>query len=83
MRGFHLLVMMVIGDKVKDTQCGFKVRYCHCITADFNMSSLYHLMSTYIIHIAWRQCNVFETTALVPPDSYSECPCCAISKQCI
>ena len=25
MRGFHLLVMMVIGDSVKDTQCGFKV----------------------------------------------------------
>ncbi|KAL0027389.1 hypothetical protein WJX79_007641 [Trebouxia sp. C0005] len=25
MRGFHLLVMMVIGDKVKDTQCGFKL----------------------------------------------------------
>ncbi len=27
MRGFHLLVMMVIGDKVKDTQCGFKVQF--------------------------------------------------------
>ena len=25
MRGFHLLVLMVIGDSVKDTQCGFKV----------------------------------------------------------
>ena len=25
MRGFHLLVMLVVGDKVKDTQCGFKV----------------------------------------------------------
>lgn len=25
MRGFHLLVMMVIGDRIKDTQCGFKV----------------------------------------------------------
>lgn len=26
MRGFHLLVLLVIGDRVKDTQCGFKVR---------------------------------------------------------
>ncbi|KAL3153055.1 hypothetical protein ABBQ38_012078 [Trebouxia sp. C0009 RCD-2024] len=25
MRGFHILVMMVIGDSVKDTQCGFKL----------------------------------------------------------
>lgn len=25
MRGFHLLVMLVVGDKVKDTQCGFKL----------------------------------------------------------
>lgn len=28
MRGFHILVMMVIGDSVKDTQCGFKVTAC-------------------------------------------------------
>ena len=27
MRAFHLLVMMVIGDRVRDTQCGFKVRH--------------------------------------------------------
>ena len=25
MRGFHLLVMLVVGDTIKDTQCGFKV----------------------------------------------------------
>ena len=25
MRGFHLLVMLVIGNNIKDTQCGFKV----------------------------------------------------------
>ena len=26
-RGFHLLVMLVIGGAVKDTQCGFKVKH--------------------------------------------------------
>ena len=26
MRGFHLLVVMVAGSRVRDTQCGFKVR---------------------------------------------------------
>ena len=50
MRGFHLLVMLVIGDRIKDTQCGFKVvtircagdtcclallRYVACICGDY------------------------------------------------
>jgi len=26
MRGFHLLVVLVAGSAVKDTQCGFKAR---------------------------------------------------------
>ena len=30
MRGFHLLVMLVIGNNIKDTQCGFKVG-CHLV----------------------------------------------------
>ena len=25
MHGFHLLVMMVVGHQIRDTQCGFKV----------------------------------------------------------
>ena len=28
MRGFHLLVVLVAGSAVKDTQCGFKARPC-------------------------------------------------------
>jgi hypothetical protein len=27
MHGFHLLVMMVVGGSIRDTQCGFKVRH--------------------------------------------------------
>ena len=39
MRGFHLLVMMVIGDRVKDTQCGFKVgRRCIWAAAGFTVT---------------------------------------------
>ena len=26
MHGFHLLVMVVVGNQIRDTQCGFKVR---------------------------------------------------------
>ena len=29
MRGFHLLVVLVAGSAVKDTQCGFKARSAH------------------------------------------------------
>ncbi len=25
MHGFHLLVLMVVGNQIRDTQCGFKV----------------------------------------------------------
>lgn len=27
MHGFHVLVMMVVGNQIRDTQCGFKVRF--------------------------------------------------------
>ena len=30
MRGFHLLVLMVAGGAVRDTQCGFKVSSAQC-----------------------------------------------------
>ncbi len=32
MRGFHLLVVLVAGSAVKDTQCGFKAREAHSMS---------------------------------------------------
>ena len=42
MHGFHLLVMCVAGNAVRDTQCGFKVPFLrnlgHAFEVDFSLS---------------------------------------------
>lgn len=51
MRGFHLLVMIVAGGKIRDTQCGFKVsRQLPCEDLDTSKRNLHQEMQLQQLH---------------------------------